>query len=212
MLEDLLFKDHMVEVSPICLHMGRRECSLVLYQHEASRSTSLYVHKPLVCSSGSRSARQDKRAAPLRVAAETEKTTAVSIAQSYACTSTSAPHSSGTCLETGNYTTGGGSAAPVKLSVVTYSDIVSPVPFLKDDQVIRVGFWQNGFFADFYFWAAGFSRRIFSPHFCGKKCPEKSSRKIPAKILQNLYNKNPPKFIQQKSSDTFLQNGRGKSY
>ena len=36
-------------------------------------------------------------------------------------------------------------------------------------------------------------RRIFSrilspdssPHFCGKKCPEKSSRKIPGKILQN---------------------------
>ena len=61
--------------------------------------------------------------------------------------------------------------------------------------VFRVGFWQNGFFADIYFWAAGFSRgfcrRIFSPHFCGKKCPEKSSRKIPGKILQNLYNKNP---------------------
>ena len=35
MLEDLLFIDHMVEVSPICLHMGRRECSLVLYQHRA---------------------------------------------------------------------------------------------------------------------------------------------------------------------------------
>ena len=60
---------------------------------------------------------------------------------------------------------------------------------------LRVGSWQNGFFADFYFWAAGFfrgfSRRIFSPHFCGKKCPEKSSRKIPGKILQNLYNRNP---------------------
>ena len=60
---------------------------------------------------------------------------------------------------------------------------------------VRVGFWQNGFFADFYFWAAGFfrgfCRRIFSPHFCGKKCPEKSSRKIPGKILQNWYNKNP---------------------
>ena len=63
-------------------------------------------------------------------------------------------------------------------------------------QVLRAGFRQNGFFADFYFWAAGFfcgfSRRIFSPHFCGKKCPEKSSRKIPGKILQHLYNKNPP--------------------
>ena len=59
----------------------------------------------------------------------------------------------------------------------------------------RVGFWQNGFFADFYFWAAGFfrgfSRRIFSPHFCGKKCPEKSSKKIPGKILQKSHNKNP---------------------
>ena len=57
-----------------------------------------------------------------------------------------------------------------------------------------VGFWQNGFLADFYFWAAGFCRRIFSPHFCGKKCPEKSSRKIPDKILQILYNKNPRQF------------------
>ena len=45
-------------------------------------------------------------------------------------------------------------------------------------------FWAAGFFR-------GFSRRIFSPHFCGKKCPEKSSRKIPGKILQSLYNKNP---------------------
>ena len=62
--------------------------------------------------------------------------------------------------------------------------------------ILRAGFRQNGFFADFYFWAAGFfrgfSRRIFSPHFCGKKCPEKSSGKIPGKILQKLYNKNPP--------------------
>ena len=59
----------------------------------------------------------------------------------------------------------------------------------------RVGFWQNGFFADFYFWVAGFFRgfccRIFSPHFCGKKCPEKSSRKIPGKILRNLHHINP---------------------
>ena len=78
--------------------------------------------------------------------------------------------------------------------------------------ILRAGFWQNGFFADFcfffgppdffagffspvfyfFFWAAGFfrgfSRRIFFPHFCGKKCPEKSS----GKILRILYNKNPP--------------------
>ena len=38
----------------------------------------------------------------------------------------------------------------------------------------------------------GFCRRIFSAHFRWKKCPEKSSRKIPFKILQILYNKNPP--------------------
>ena len=63
-------------------------------------------------------------------------------------------------------------------------------------KLVPDGFWQNGFFADFYFWAVGFShgfcRRIFSPHFfCVKKCPEKSSRKIPGKIRQNLHNKNP---------------------
>ena len=59
----------------------------------------------------------------------------------------------------------------------------------------RVGFWQNGFFADFYFWAAGFFRgfspRIFFFSFLWEKCPEKSSRKIPGKILQNLCNKSP---------------------
>ena len=61
-----------------------------------------------------------------------------------------------------------------------------------------VGFWQNGFFADFYFWAAGFfrgfSRRIFSPHFCGKsaqknslgKSPGKSSKIYTTKILQHI--------------------------
>ena len=37
----------------------------------------------------------------------------------------------------------------------------------------------------------GFCRRIFSHHFRGKKCPEKSSRKIPGKILHNLYIKYP---------------------
>ena len=56
-------------------------------------------------------------------------------------------------------------------------------------------FGPPDFFADFL---AG----IFSPQFCGKKCPEKSSRKIPEKILQNLYNKNPPTHF-------FLKIGRG---
>ena len=55
-------------------------------------------------------------------------------------------------------------------------------------------FSRTDFARIFFFWAAGFfrgfCRRIFSP-FCGKKCPEKSSRKIPGKILQKLYKKNP---------------------
>ena len=64
---------------------------------------------------------------------------------------------------------------------------------------IRAGFRQNGFFADFYFWAAeffrGFSRRIFSPHFCGGKSaqknppgksPAKSSKVYTTKILQHI--------------------------
>ena len=49
--------------------------------------------------------------------------------------------------------------------------------------------------------------RIFSPDFfssfCGKKCPEKSSRKIPGKILQNLYNKNPPTHFCRLAGATF---------
>ena len=61
---------------------------------------------------------------------------------------------------------------------------------------VRAGFRQNGFFADFYFWAAGFfrgfSRRIFSPHFWGEKVPRKILQENPRKILQNVYNKNPP--------------------
>ena len=60
---------------------------------------------------------------------------------------------------------------------------------------VWVGFWQNRFFADFCFWAAGFFRgichRFFSPHFCGNKRSEKSSRKIPDKTPQNLHHKNP---------------------
>ena len=69
---------------------------------------------------------------------------------------------------------------------------------------LRAGFRQNGFFADFYFWAAGFfrgfSRRIFCSSFLWEK--------VPRKILQENPRENPPKFIQQKSSDTFLQIGR----
>ena len=54
------------------------------------------------------------------------------------------------------------------------------------------------FFADFL---AG----LLSPQFFGKKCPEKkTSRKIPAKILQNLYNKNPPTHFCRLAGTKFL--------
>ena len=63
---------------------------------------------------------------------------------------------------------------------------------------LRVGFWQNGFLADLIFehpdFVADFVAGFFLLIFVGKKCPEKSSRKIPDKILQILYNKNPRQF------------------
>ena len=84
--------------------------------------------------------------------------------------------------------------------------------FMDITLFLRAGFRQNGFFADFYFRAAGFfrgfSRRIFSPNFCGKKCPEESSRKIPGKILQNLHNKNPPTHFCRLAGAIFLSSGK----
>ena len=78
-------------------------------------------------------------------------------------------------------------------------------------------FWHNGLFSrififgppDFFFF--GFSRRSFSPHFCGKKWPEKSSRKIPGKILQNLYNKNPRHISAERPGQNTLQDFGGNS-
>ena len=58
-------------------------------------------------------------------------------------------------------------------------DLLGPVLGRMDFSRIFI-FGPPDFFADFL-------PGSFSPHFCGKKCPEKSSRKI----LQNLYNKNP---------------------
>ena len=63
-------------------------------------------------------------------------------------------------------------------------------------RISRVGFWQNGFFADFYFlgrgFFRGFSRRIFSPHFCGEKSAQKNlPGKSPAKSSKKLHSKNP---------------------
>ena len=61
------------------------------------------------------------------------------------------------------------------------------------------GFLAGRILRRFYFWAAGFFRLTF----VGKKCPEKSSREIPGKILQNFTTKIP---------DTSLQRGRAKKW
>ena len=69
---------------------------------------------------------------------------------------------------------------------------------------VRAGFRQNEFFADFYFRAAGFFRDFLAGFFLlifvGK---------VPRKILQENPRESPPKFIQQKSSNTFLQIAQG---
>ena len=74
-----------------------------------------------------------------------------------------------------------------------------------DKRSLSVGFWQNGFFADFYFWAAGFfrgfRRRILSPHFCGKSAQKNPPGKSPAKSS---------KIYTAKIPDTFLQRGWAK--
>ena len=68
---------------------------------------------------------------------------------------------------------------------------------------VRVGFWQNGFFADFSFWAAGFFRDfvagLFLLIFVGKKCQKNPPGKSPAKSS---------KIYTTKIPDTFLQRGR----
>ena len=62
-------------------------------------------------------------------------------------------------------------------------------------------FWQNGFFADFYFWAAGFfrgfSRRIFLLIFVGKSAQKNPPRKSPAKSSKILTTKIPDTFLQR---------------
>ena len=61
-------------------------------------------------------------------------------------------------------------------------------------------FSKNRFFADFYFWAAGFfcgfSRRIFLPHLVGKS----AQKNPPGNPRQN-----PPKFMQQKCPTHFCR-------
>ena len=54
------------------------------------------------------------------------------------------------------------------------------------------------------------SRRIFSRIFSPDFFSSFLGKKVPRKIHSENPRENPPKFIQQKSSDTFLQIGRGK--
>ena len=78
---------------------------------------------------------------------------------------------------------------------------------------VRVGFWQNGFFADFLFLSRRIFSRILSPDFFSsflwRKCPEKSSKKIPGKILQHLYNKNPRHISAEGPGQYFLHHPSG---
>ena len=70
---------------------------------------------------------------------------------------------------------------------------------------LRAGFRQNGFFRGFLFLSRRIFSRTFSPDFSSSFLWEK----VPRKILQENPRQNPPKFIQQKSSNTFLQIAQG---
>ena len=78
---------------------------------------------------------------------------------------------------------------------------------LQASRDMRAGFWQNGFFADFYFWAAGFfrgfCRRMFLLVFVGKRSQKIPPGKSPAKSS---------KIYTTKIPDIFLQRGRAKRY
>ena len=63
-------------------------------------------------------------------------------------------------------------------------------------------------FRGFLFLSRRIFSRIFSPDFFSSFLWEK----VPRKILQENPRENPPKFIQQKSSDTFLQIAQGKNF
>ena len=75
---------------------------------------------------------------------------------------------------------------------------------------LRAGSWQNGFFADFYFifepsdFFTDFLSGFFFSDFCGKKWPEKFSKKIPGKIAKSS------KINTTKVPNTYLQRGRAK--
>ena len=87
---------------------------------------------------------------------------------------------------------------------------------------VRVGFWQNGFFADFYFWAAdGFSRilspELFSSFLWGKsgqiffpgKSAAKSSKFYTTKILRHISADWPGQLMEGGAKDRLKLYGLG---
>ena len=88
--------------------------------------------------------------------------------------------------------------------------VYKPLGCLNRPGIVRVGFWQNGFFADFYSSAAGFFADFvadFLSSFCGKKCPERSSRKIPGKVLQIYTAKIPNTFLERSQAKNCFLSG-----
>ena len=73
--------------------------------------------------------------------------------------------------------------------------------------ILGSGFGRTNF-RGFLFLGRRIFLRVFSPDFFSSFLWEK----VPRKILQENPRENPPKCIQQKSSDTFLRIGRGKEY
>ena len=79
-----------------------------------------------------------------------------------------------------------------------YSVAGRPVPKFRGtiNKLLGSGFGRTDFPRFFVFGPPDFFADLLAGFFLlifvGKKWPEKSSRKIPGKILQNLYNKNPP--------------------
>ena len=109
------------------------------------------------------------------------------------------------------YTIAFGADAPFGLGTLPRSETepAVAVPWLsgmKSLFMLRPAFGRTDSSRIFFFFrAAGFFSRIFSPDFFSSFLWEK----VPRKILQENPRENPPKFIQQKSSNTFLQIGRG---
>ena len=75
----------------------------------------------------------------------------------------------------------------------------------------RVGFWQDGFFAGFHFGPPDLARSsspVFCSSFLWEKCPEKSSRKTPAKSSKSYITKIPDTFLQRSRAQKIVRHFR----